>query len=237
MDPLNLLKTFLKFEGNVQPNIKSLKVGQIIAGKIIRFFPNQTAEIQIGSQRLIAKLEVSLLANQQYWFQVQPGDGKIRLKMIKRNNDDRVSFDQQPPLVYKENLEESHGALEQFVTQIPLQTENRTSEITIQWNGRKKKDGKIDPNYCRVLLYLDLENIGDTFVDLYIQNRIMSISISNEREDLKIIASPLIDFLKEKLSKMDYKLSAVSFEYPTKMKKGVFSSFESTSYEGVDIRI
>jgi hypothetical protein len=240
MDPLNLLKTFLKLGGNIKPTINKLSSGQIIVGKVIRFFPNQMAEIQVGSQKLMAKLEIPLLADQQYWFQVKLDGGKIRLKMIKQNSDHiGNSNDQKPLLISKETLEEKQGPIEQFVTQIPIPIGNRTSDLTIQWNGQKRNDGKLDPNYCRVLLYLNLEYIGDTFVDLYIQNRIISISIENEKTDLKMAAAPLIHSLKEKLSEMDYHLSSVTFEQSTKInmdKKGILS-FESMPYEGVDIRV
>ena len=30
----------------------------------------------------MAQLEASLEANEKYWFQVQPGEGKVRLKVI-----------------------------------------------------------------------------------------------------------------------------------------------------------
>jgi hypothetical protein len=240
MDPLNFLKTFLKLEGNVQPTINKFLPGQIIVGKVIRFFPNQMAEIQIGSQKLIAKLEIPLTANQQYWFQVQSGEGKIRLKMIKQDsNHIGYSNDQQTSIIPKESLEENQGLIEQFVTQIPILVGNSSSDLTIQWNGRKKKDGKLDSNFCRVLLYLNLENIGDTFVDLHIQNRIMSISIENEKTDLRLVVAPLIHTLKEKLSEMNYHLTSLTFEQSSKMnkvKKGI-PSFGSTPYEGVDIRI
>ena len=28
----------------------------------------------------------------------------------------------------------------------------------MQWSGRKKENGQIDPSFCRVLFYLELEN-------------------------------------------------------------------------------
>jgi hypothetical protein len=240
VDPLNLLKTFLKLEGNIQPAINKLLPGQIIIGKVIRLFPNQMAEIQIGSQKLMAKLEISLLANQQYWFQVQSGEGKIRLKMIKQNSDHNSYLnDQKTSSVSKETMEQVQSSIEQIVTQIPIPIGNGFSDLTIQWNGRKGKDGKLDPNYCRVLLHLTLDNIGDTFVDLHIQNRIMSIFVENEKTDLKMIVAPLIQLLKAKLLELDYHLSSISFKQSLKInkrKKGI-DFHKITPYEGVDFRI
>ncbi|MDQ0879602.1 hypothetical protein [Peribacillus sp. V2I11] len=38
----------------------SLKNGQILFGKVNKVFPNQTAEVQIGHQKMIATLDIPL---------------------------------------------------------------------------------------------------------------------------------------------------------------------------------
>ena len=38
----------------------SLKNGQILFGKVNKVFPNQTAEVQIGHQKMIAALDIPL---------------------------------------------------------------------------------------------------------------------------------------------------------------------------------
>ena len=38
--------------------------------------------MQVGSQKVVAQLEASLEANENYWFQVQSGEGKVRLKLM-----------------------------------------------------------------------------------------------------------------------------------------------------------
>lgn len=63
--------------------------GQIINGKIIKLYPEQVAEVQIGSQKMIAQLEAPLSANERYWFQVQPGEGKVHLKVIGSGAEDK----------------------------------------------------------------------------------------------------------------------------------------------------
>ncbi|MBS8263442.1 hypothetical protein DYI25_03185 [Mesobacillus boroniphilus] len=86
--------------------------GQIINGKILKLYPEQVAEVQIGNQKMIAQLEAPLSANERYWFQVQPGEGKVHLKVIGSGTEDKVQlgslakilgeFSMQPT---KENLE------------------------------------------------------------------------------------------------------------------------------------
>lgn len=49
----------------------SLKNGQILIGKVNKVFPDQTAEVQIGHQKMIANLEIPLRSGEMYWFQVR----------------------------------------------------------------------------------------------------------------------------------------------------------------------
>ena len=95
-----------------QVKTAEFRPGQIINGKILKLYPDQVAEVQVGNQKMIAKLETPLSANERYWFQVQPGEGKIHLKVIGSGSEDKVQpgsmskilgeFAMQPT---KENLE------------------------------------------------------------------------------------------------------------------------------------
>ncbi|MFF2287098.1 hypothetical protein [Peribacillus butanolivorans] len=65
----------------------SLKNGQILFGKVNRIYPNQTTEVQIGHQKMIATLDIPLQAGEMYWFQVQqPNEGKVVLKVLDSPN-------------------------------------------------------------------------------------------------------------------------------------------------------
>lgn len=132
--------------------------------------------------------------------------------------------------------------VQQIVMQIPLALMNKQTDLTIQWNGRKDANGKIDPSYCRVLFYLDLENMNETIIDMQIQNRIMKITIINDHENIKQLSSPYLASLKDSLQKLDYQLSNVSFQtqadrVAVKTKKASISSPLTSSYSGVDIKI
>ena len=140
-------------------------------------------------------------------------------------------------------LSQEAGPIMQFVCQIPLTIYDRKTDLTMQWSGRKTEDGKIDPNYCRVLFYLQLDFIKDTIVDMQVQNRIMNISVINERNELKWIASPFLADLKEGLAKINYQLSSVSFDIPAKekpmneMKDTLAAIVVPNQVSGVDYRI
>lgn len=132
--------------------------------------------------------------------------------------------------------------VQQIVMQIPLVLTNKQTDLTIQWNGRKDANGKIDPSYCRVLFYLELEHMNETIIDMQIQNRIMKITIINDHENIKQLSSPYLASLKDSLQKLDYQLSNVSFQSQAdraavKTKKVPISSPLTSSYSGVDIKI
>src|SRR5699024_7238375 len=53
-----------------------------VQGKILKLFPNNGAEIQIGNHKLVAEITTSLQINKQYFFQVQADDSLIHLKVL-----------------------------------------------------------------------------------------------------------------------------------------------------------
>lgn len=132
--------------------------------------------------------------------------------------------------------------VQQMVMQLPFALMNKQTDLTIQWNGRKDSNGKIDPSYCRVLFYLELDHLNETMIDMQIQNRIMKITVINDHENIKTLSSPYLATLKENLQKLDYQLSNVSFQSQadramTKTKKAEVSNPLNQSYNGVDIKI
>ena len=138
-------------------------------------------------------------------------------------------------------LAQESGPIQQFVVQLPLSFLKNPTDVTIQWSGRKKEDGQIDPSYCRVLFYLELENLHDTMVDMQVQNRILKITVMNENEYLKQLAEPFIKVLKENLKKINYTLSTIDFTHSVhtgvEESKNPTSYFKSNHYSGVDVRI
>lgn len=60
----------------------TLKPGQLITGKAIKFFANQHAQIQVGTMSLFAQLDTALDANKTYLFQVMSVDQKPQLKKL-----------------------------------------------------------------------------------------------------------------------------------------------------------
>ncbi|WP_391121198.1 hypothetical protein [Psychrobacillus sp. L3] len=71
---------------SMQPTSSNIQVpmkeGQIIHGTIKKLYPNQTAEVQIGNQKVIAKLETPLKAGDAHFFQVTNSEPELQLKVV-----------------------------------------------------------------------------------------------------------------------------------------------------------
>ncbi|MBU7592099.1 hypothetical protein [Metabacillus halosaccharovorans] len=139
-------------------------------------------------------------------------------------------------------LQQDLGPTTQMITQVPLFPLSN-SDLTIQWHGKKQGNGKIDPSFCRILFYLQLPTLKEMMVDVQIQNRVITINITNNFENIKPIISNHSEGLKELLNEMDYKLSAIhvkSFDTAANQahqKEQVSITNGFGPYTGVDVKI
>jgi len=112
-------------------------------------------------------------------------------------------------------------------------------DLYINFESRKTKEGKIDPDFCRILFYLDLNVLKEIVIDMNIQDRFISINVYNELPNLlNTLSKGYEQKLKTSLEKLNYTLSKISFspfEKPSKPQR--FSLKESQSKEGIDFKI
>ena len=139
-------------------------------------------------------------------------------------------------------ISQENGPLQNLLLTLPLQIGNYETDVTLEWSGRKRKDGSIDPDYCRILFYLDLEQLKETVIDMQVQNRVIKISVLNEQsERIEPVASPFIEALRNNLEGLEYKLSGVLFENTIKERlvenQKQLAYKAASSYSGVDVRI
>ena len=132
-----------------------------------------------------------------------------------------------------------NGLQQQLIMQLPLEMFGKKIDATLQWNGRMKEDGKIDPAHARIVFYLELESLSTTVVDMHVQNKVVNLTIFNEIPSLKNAGSLFQNVLKEGLESVGYKLSGVTFK-PFKEEQKV-SRQPTSSFHldegGVDYRI
>ncbi|CAM3741221.1 hypothetical protein [Mesobacillus thioparans] len=169
----------------------------------------------------------------------------LTLRLLAENPPQAVR-DAAEPLLNKltsfQLLSQEAGPIQQLVVQVPLLLGGKTSELSMQWSGKRTEDGKIDADFCRVLFYLNLQHLDDTIIDMQVQNRVMSIQIFNDQPNLKKMAEQLTPLLKKKLSELEYKLSSVHFHVPGTSKPGsnqrsLTDLYGQKEYYGVDIKI
>lgn len=131
------------------------------------------------------------------------------------------------------------GGQQQIIMQVPLSLQGRKMDATIQWNGRMKEDGKIDPDHARVLFYLDLEVLQKTVVDMQVQNKVVTLTIFNDDSTLKPLGEVLQEKLADGLSAEGYRLSSVRFKpFKEERQKNNKSNFATDKkQQGVDYRI
>ncbi|MEK5039567.1 hypothetical protein [Sporosarcina sp. FSL K6-3457] len=132
-----------------------------------------------------------------------------------------------------------NGVQHQLVMQVPLEFFGKRIDATLEWNGRMKEDGKIDPDFARILFYLDLGSIEKTVIDMQVQNRVITVTIFNADETLKTVGAPLQQKLKEGLDEAGYKLSAVFFKNFVEEEKNLSKKKQNIAADGqgVDFRI
>ncbi|WP_252503622.1 hypothetical protein [Sporosarcina sp. Marseille-Q4943] len=131
------------------------------------------------------------------------------------------------------------GLNQQIIMQLPLELLGKRIDATIQWNGRKKADGKIDADFARILFYLELDSIKKTVVDMQVQNRVVAVTIFNQENQLREIGNVLQGKLRNGLESVNYQLSGVTFKNfeeegikESKRRNGMM-----TDHVGVDFRI
>lgn len=67
---------------NESSTIQSIKKGSILRGTILKLFPKNQAQIQLGYRILTAQLEAPLQLGASYNFQVQSVDDLLHLKVF-----------------------------------------------------------------------------------------------------------------------------------------------------------
>lgn len=137
-------------------------------------------------------------------------------------------------------LSTENGLMQQIIYEIPINIKEFATQLTMQWSGKRTSEGKMNPDFCRIIFYLELASLKETVIDMQVQNRIVTVNIFNEAMDLKGFATSLLPSLKQGLAEMNYHLSTVNFTQPKNMndhKDKKYTNLLQHSYTGVDFRI
>ncbi|WP_088069423.1 hypothetical protein [Gottfriedia luciferensis] len=131
-------------------------------------------------------------------------------------------------------------------TSIPINLNNWSTDLLIQWSGKEDQSNQnqIQSNYCHVLFFLELETLKETMVDVSIQNRVVNVTIFNNKEGLNDIVSNAQQIIKDGLAKHDYYLSSLKClpfqnEQKQRVKEIQFNNslLSNKEYAGVDLLV
>ncbi|MFC0558623.1 hypothetical protein [Halalkalibacter alkalisediminis] len=185
---------------------------------------------------------------------VLQGDGSWEIKQANRLKALLMSLQQQElPQASKDQviqtlqrltgqqllMQEQNGLFHQILFHVPIALGSYQTELTMQWEGKKREEGELDPTFCRVLFYLTLERLQETVIDLQIQNRFVTVMILNENDKPQILIDLLTPSLKRALVKQDYQLSSINWKKISEQQNNRQVSVyqQKSNYQGVDIRI
>ncbi|MGM8364155.1 hypothetical protein ACLIBG_01615 [Virgibacillus sp. W0181] len=122
---------------------------------------------------------------------------------------------------------------------LPGEKFSLNKDLQFEFESKKTPDGKIDPNFCRILFVLELNMIKDTIIDMSIQKRFVTVTIFNDyltQEDVR-----LQSVLKKGMESLDYQMSNITVkplhELNRPSKKTLDVTRAPDSYKGVDYRI
>ncbi|MFT9847878.1 hypothetical protein [Aneurinibacillus sp. REN35] len=138
------------------------------------------------------------------------------------------------------------GAFVQVALQLPMPGQEDGENALIQIESRKQGDGEVDPENCRLFFYLSMQHMGETMLDVAIVNRILSVTLYNEKEGVEELVRALRPSLEENLAEQGYRLSGLRVLDVTENRKETaakpMSSLQPPSsslvhYKGVDFRV
>ncbi|KMJ58622.1 hypothetical protein AB685_12150 [Bacillus sp. LL01] len=103
------------------------------------------------------------------------------------------------------------GNLHHLFLPIPINTHDEAKEWYVHISS-KKKDEMLDPDYCRVVLLLDLPVFSSVMVDVLVQQKVVSLSLHHSYPGMDPLIQRSASLLKKSLSVKGFTLSAVKAE-------------------------
>ena len=121
---------------------------------------------------------------------------------------------------------------------VPGERVSLNNDLYLQFESKKTEKNEINPDFCRILFYLDLGYLEETVIDMHIQNRVVSLSVFNDHPIIKATVRPLETVLKKRLADINYQLTSIVYK---PLKDQEWSPQEVNQYQdkihGVDFRV
>lgn len=165
----------------------------------------------------------------------------LLIEAIKGTKDDDLRLKMENVLSHLNGqtlLSHDQGPLTHFYLFIPLILKGWLTDWKMQFFGKKRMDGTIDPNFCRIVFDLKLKNIEKSLIDVLIQHKVITIHIYNNHLSNNTV-TPFIKTLREKLRESGYQLSSITVSPYSQnvLGKDIKPFIQQKGYEKVDIKV
>jgi hypothetical protein len=129
----------------------------------------------------------------------------------------------------------------QMMLQLPFFT-GQGESATIYVQSRKRKGEPLSVEKCRLFFHLQMNHIGETWVDVDIHRRSVDIKVMSNHPEIEQLIVKQIDSLKGGLDQHGYQIGNVKTStLPTKSARvetlGASTPISISDYKGVDFRI
>lgn len=128
----------------------------------------------------------------------------------------------------------------QAAIQIPAERLGLIKDMELEFEGKKNENGEINPDYCRILFYLNLGALKETVIDMNIHQRKVAITIFNNKQEIKSVANLFKGKLESNIEALNYQLGSIQYkriEEKEKMISPVEQKYKESPNQGVDYRI
>ncbi|PCK21644.1 glycosyltransferase [Bacillus pumilus] len=136
-------------------------------------------------------------------------------------------------------VQQENQTVSQMMVSYPLFSKHSVQDLTFILKGHKKKDGSIDISQCRLMFYLNMENLEETLIDCTIQQKVMAITVETAYE-LQGTINPMIPAVRENLNALGYSLTGITAkkrQEPIDPSQFLDEHFHKISEKGLDLRV
>ncbi|WP_128894260.1 hypothetical protein [Longirhabdus pacifica] len=140
------------------------------------------------------------------------------------------------------------GVFTHVTMQLPLPQTKEDHHPSITISSRRGQKGELDAENCRMMFDLCLTHLGNTFLDVKVTNKIVSVTMHNDHAFVAPLTQAFQQPLFDALKKSGYHLSSIQFDkYPDYIKEAsekdtlpLTQQMQETNkmnYKRVDIKI
>lgn len=138
---------------------------------------------------------------------------------------------------------------------IPLQDQEGGQTASVHVQTRRGRKGELDAENCRLLFNLSMKTIGETIIDVFVADRMVSLHIWNDHPATAELTEATRLTMAERMQQIGYQLSslkvtampdeskqeeadaAVESKHKPKLAPPDSSLFSATRYKGVDFKV